>query len=357
MLRSHDPGKAKAVGAWWAATLLFACTLLPLQAGGTGVLPAAPLPAELVPIVKLIGTGHGKEALSQLQALRVSQPALAGIDRLAGDALFDLNRLPEADAAYAKALGADPHDQAAAQMRGLTLFKLGRPADAIPLLAENHVFGAQSKADPTYVLALCYLDTLRYDDARHAFAAQYELSADSAAAYLLTARMLLRRGYLPIAGDYAGKAAALDARLPLAHELLGEIALAQNHTELAITELEAERATNPLQGAVYERLGDAYSRAARYPEAQRVLQQAVLLEPNATGPYILLGKVLLKQGQPLGAMTFLQKAEAMDPANFMTHNLLAQAYRALGRSEEASRELALTEKVQAADAPKLQSPQ
>ncbi len=103
-------------------------------------------------------------------------------------------------------------------------------------------------------------------------------------------------------------------------------------------------------------MGDAYSRAARYTDAERVLQQAVLLEPNATGPYILLGKVLLKQGQPMGAMNFLEKAETMDPANFMTHNLLAQAYRALGRSADATRELQLTEKVQAAAAPKLQQP-
>ncbi len=339
------------------AALAFACCVPPTGAQGAGV-PAAPaVPDGLAPAAKLIGSGRDREALEQLQSLSASQPALAGLHRLEGDALYDLNRLPEAEAAYGKALAADPHDQAAAQMRGLTLFKLGRPADAIPFLAENHAFGAQTKADPTYVLALCYLDTLRYDDARHAFAAQYGMGPDSAAAYLLASRMLLRRGYLPIAKEYAAKAVALDAKLPLAHELLGEIALAQNHTDIAITELEAERATNPLQGAVYERLGDAYSRAARYPEAQRVLQQAVLLEPNATGPYILLGKVMLKQGQPMGAMTFLQKAETMDPANFMTHNLLAQAYRSLGRAEDASRELALTEKVQATDAPKLPSPQ
>ena len=107
---------------------------------------------------------------------------------------------------------------------------------------------------------------------------------------------------------------------------------------------------------MYERLGDAYSRAARYPEAERVLQQAVLLEPHATGPYILLGKVLLKEGQPVGAMTFLERAETMDPANYMTHNLLGQAYRAMGRGADASRELALTEKIQAADEPKLPAP-
>ena len=306
----------------------------------------------LAAVRRLIDTGHAAEALTQLNALAKQQPVPAGVERSRGLAFYALNRLPEADAALAQALVRDPEDAEAAQMRGLTLFRIGRPAAAIPLLEHAHGGGVQEKADPTYVLALCYLDTLRYDDARRAFAAQFNVAPDSAAAYLLAARMLLRREYVPIAESFTRRALELDAQLPLAHELLGEVALAGNHLDTAISEFDKERVRNPAEGASYERLGDAYSRAARYPEAARVLQQAVLLEPNSTGPYILLGKVMLKQGDAVGAQTFLEKAERMDPANFMTHSLLAQAYRGLGRTAEASRELELTEKIQAADEPK-----
>lgn len=326
--------------------------------GQTAPAAAAPVAApDVASVQKLVVTGRDEAALQQIAVIRASGSAPPGLDRLEGTALYDLNRLPEAVAAFAKALAVDPRDEEAAQLRGLTLFKLGRPAEAIPLLESSHRFGAQSKADPTYVLALCYMDTRRYDDARRAFAMQFGFPPDSASGYLVAARMLLRREYLPVAQGFAEKAVALDPRLPLAHELLGEIALAGGHTDQAIQQFEAERVADPLDGLNYERLGDAYSRAARYPEAERVLQQAVLLEPNATGPFILLGKVLLKENQPVGAMTFLQHAEHMDPANFMTHNLLAQSYRALGRTAEASRELAITEKIQAADEPKLSSPQ
>src|SRR6202023_3495699 len=100
------------------------------------------------------------------------------------------------------ALKEDPHDAEAAQMRGLVLYRLGRPADAIPLL-ESSRNGPLTKADPNYVLALCYMDTRRYDDARHAFAAQYGFAPDSAPAYLVSARMLLRREYLPVAQQFA----------------------------------------------------------------------------------------------------------------------------------------------------------
>lgn len=329
---------------WTAAALLVGSFWAGAQTG---------TPEELS---KLLASGHNEAALAEIKTLEASGSRSAALDRARGDALYNLDRLPEAEAAYGTALTADPQDTAAAQMRGLTLFRLGRAADAIPLLEANHGSGIQSKADPTYVLALCYMDTRRYDDARRAFAAQYGFPPDSAAGYLIAARMLLRREYLPIAQQFAEKSIALDNKLPLAHQLLGELALAQGHVDEAIRDFEEERRANPLEGAVYERLGDAYVRSAKYPEAERVLQQAVLLEPHATGPYILLGKALLKEDQPSGALTFLQKAETMDPANYMTHNLMAQAYRAMGRNEEAGRELSLTQKIQAADEPKPAAP-
>jgi predicted Zn-dependent protease len=305
----------------------------------------------------LIRTGHAQEALRSLDALRAANPALPGLERARGAAFYSLDRLQDADAAFELALAQDAQDLESAQMRGLTLFRLGRPGDAIPLLEKAPGKGVQTKADPSYVLALCYMDTRRYEDARHAFAAQYGFPADSPAAYLLTARMLFRREYLPIAQRFATTALELDPQLPLANELLGEIALSQNKFDEAAGYFEKEKARNPLEPSIYERLGDLYSRAARYPEARLILQQAILLEPNATGPYILLGKVTLKEGDAVAALTFLQKAEHMDPANAMSHNLLAQTYRTLGRTEDASRELAITQKIHDADAPHLSPPQ
>ncbi len=302
-----------------------------------------------------INAGHADEALRRLDTLNASGTAAEGLQTLRGLAYYQEGKLPEADKAYSAALNRDPKDQEAAQMRGLTLFRLGRPAAAIPLLEGSRSWSSESKVDPSYVLALCYLDTRRYDDARHAFAAQYGFAPDSAAAYLLAARMLLRREYLPVAKEFAAKSLQLDPQMPLAHELLGEIALAGDHMDEAIAELEQEKARDPLEGPVYDRLGDAYYRAGRYEDSQRALQQAVLLEPNSTGPYILLGKVLLKRQDPLGAATYLERARGMDPANYRTHSLLGQAYRALGRQEDASREVQTAQSLQAASEPKIES--
>jgi predicted Zn-dependent protease len=303
----------------------------------------------------MIDRGHTAEALKQLDTLAAQQPVPAGVNRLRGLALYSQNQFVEADAAFARALKEDPHDVESSQLRGLTLFRLGKPADAIPLLEAAHDWTSQTKVDPSYVLALCYIDTRSYDNARKAFARQYGFSPDSAPAYLLAARMLLRSEYLPIAQQFATKALELDPQLPLAHALLGEVALAGEHLDEAITEFEKERIRNPLDGNIYDRLGDAYTRTGDYTKAQQSLQRALLLEPNSTGPYILLGKVLLKRQDPANAMMYLERAERMDPGNYMTHNLLGQAYRSLGRAEDASREIQTAQKLQSASEPKLET--
>ena len=300
----------------------------------------------------LIDKGHAADALKQLDGLAAAPPVAPGVRRLQGKAFYALDRLQDADTAFAAALAQDPHDLESTQLRGLTLYRLGKPGEAIPLLTAAHDWGPDTRVDPSYVLALCYLDTRRYDDARHSFASQYGFAADSAPAYLLAARMLLRREYLPVAQEYAQKAVSLDPQLPLAHALLGEIALAGNHLDEAIAEFEKERARNPLDGNIYDRLGDAYTRAANYRQALQALQRAVLLEPNATGPFILLGKVLLKQQAPANAAMYLERAKTMDPTNYMTHSLLGQAYRALGKTDEATRETQIAQKLQADSEPK-----
>jgi len=325
------------------------------QSGSSMVNAPSSAIANLTQLRQMIDRGHATEALQQLDQLKLQSPDLPGVDRLRGVAFYAQNRFAEADAAFASALKLNARDEEATQMRGLTLFRLGKPAEAIPLLEAAHNWTPETRTDPSYVLALCYIDTRRYDDARHAFASQYGFPPDSAAAYLLAARMFLRREYVPVAKESAIKALDLDPKLPMAHVLLGEIALAGEHLDDAITEFEKERVQNPLEASSYDRLGDAYTRAGDYTRAQQVLQQALLLEPNSTGPYILLGKVLLKRQDGVNAAMYLERAAKMDPGNSMTHSLLGQAYRLLGRAEDASRQAELAEKLQSANQPKLQN--
>jgi tetratricopeptide (TPR) repeat protein len=166
----------------------------------------------------------------------------------------------------------------------------------------------------------------------------------------------MRREYLPVAEESARKALALNPGLPQTHLLLGEIELARGQSADAISDFEKERDLNPLDGAVYDRLGDAYIHEGDFDHAQQALDRAVLLEPTVNVPFILLGKVLLKQQNSMIAKMYLEHALQMDPKNYMAHYLLGQAYRALGRTDDAAREYKAAEQVQEASTPQLESP-
>jgi predicted Zn-dependent protease len=296
--------------------------------------------------------GRLDQAMNALDQLAAQTPTTAGVQRLRGMIFYQKNELPKAAAAFEKAVAEDASDRESTEMEGVTLFRLGRPQDALPYLENAHAAVQNANVDPQYVLGLCYSDVARYDDARHAFAVQYGFPPDSAQAYLLAARLFLRRELKDQATAQAQKAVELDPKLPLAHQLLGEAALARGDVPTAIQELEAERTINPLDGELYDRLGDAYLRAGQYEQAQQALNRAVLLEPGATGPYILLGQTFLKLKDPIQALHYLARAEQMDPSNYITHNLLGQAYKATGQLAEANREFKLVVEIQHRDDPK-----
>jgi len=294
---------------------------------------------------QLIDQGNMRAALAELDALAMDHPALPRVEYLKGFAYYQQSELRNAESAFRKALSQDPRDRDSRQLLGITLYREGRPADAIPVLEAEHSSPGVANVDPSYLLTLCYIDVQRYDDARRSIAAEYGFPPDAPSAYLLIARILVRRESMVPAESAARKSLELNPHLPLAHELLGEIDLAKSDIAQAIKEFQSERILDPLHAAVYERLGDAYFRAGDDEQARQSLNRALLLDPNSTGPYILLGKVLIRQQNPLGATGYLQRASRMDPGNYIAHYLLGQAYHATGRVHDASREFEKSEQL------------
>ena len=343
---------------FWAPVLLSWAS--PAQQSSVGAISTPAASSQVSPSLaqaqQLLSQGKLDQSLDELNALRQQSPEPAGVERLRGFIYYQQNKFVEADSAFAKALAQDPKDLEAMQMRGVTLFRMGKAADAIPLLEEARASVPNANIDPNYVLGVSYMQVGRFDDARRAFASQYGFAPDSAPAYLLAARMFFHQENVPAAHAAATRALQLNASLPLAHQLLGEIALATGDTAAAIAEFEKEEQLNPLNGELYNRLGDAYLRNRQYPEAQHALDRAVLLEPNATGPYILLGKLMLNQQNPVMAGMYLERARQMDPGNYMTHFLLGQVYRTEGRREDADREFHAAEQLQSSNPSRMETP-
>ncbi|HWY21173.1 MAG TPA: tetratricopeptide repeat protein [Candidatus Acidoferrum sp.] len=295
---------------------------------------------------KLIQQGKLEDAIAELHSLEASNPGMKGLDLELGAAFYKKSNYNQAIEYLKKATVADPGNNEAIQLLGLSYYLGGHPADAIPLLERVQTWYPRANVDVSYILGICYIQTKDYPHARAAFAKMFDVPADSAASYLFTARMLLRQEFDPVAEDYAQKAATLDPKLPLAHFLLGELFLYKSRVPEAIAEFQRELAINPAHAAAYYKLADAYSRIQKFDDAERLLQRSIWLDATSTGPYILMGKVLEKKGELELAVRALQKAATMDPNNPTTHHLLGQAYRDMGKKEEAERELKLAEQLQ-----------
>ena len=310
--------------------------------------------ASLQSAERLLDAGHPEEAIAPLRQLAAMQSPVKGAAHALGLACYRTGKLLEARTAFEQAIQEDNADIESVQMEGLTLYRLGQPAAAIPYLERVQQWMPHANADASYVLGLCYLNARRYDDARRAFATQYGMDPASAGAYLLLGNMLQVASLPELAAGAARKAISLDHRIPLAHFLVGEVDLFKSDLNGALAEFEQERAINPGFAEVYDRLGDTYLRSGKFQEAQAALMKALSLDTSRTGPFILMGKVLLRRDDPQAAAMYLQHAEKMDPSNTMTHALLSQTYRKLGREDDAKREIDLASKIHASTELKLQ---
>src|SRR6185437_3387007 len=302
----------------------------------------------------LLQQGNVTQAMGVLHQLESVLPPVKGLQHELGIAYYRTSKLPEAQKAFAAAIQEDPSDKESVQMEGLTLYRMGQPVKAIPYLERVRDWMPNADADSNYVLGLCYMNARRYDDARNAFAREFKVDSASASAYLLLGNMLMRANLSELAAGEAQKALQLDPKLPLAHFMLGEVYLSKSDVQNATREFEQERRLNPGYAPTYDRLGDLYTRIGKLQEAQQALTKAISLDTSSTGPFIQMGKVLLHRDDPVTAIMYLRHAEKMDPSNFITHTLLAQAYRKTGREDASKRETEMASKIHAADALKLQ---
>lgn len=337
--------------------LIFALPAHAAQDGGSekrpAALPSSAISPELSQARNLMEQGKYQEALQALKKIELYSSNASGLAHDLGATYYHLGNFADAVPALQRALVESPDDHEAQQLLGISFFQLGKPDEAVSWLLKLKASLPAGSPDTDYVLGLCYLRGGDYGHARGSFAAMYGVLPESAAAYLFTARMLLRQGDDPRAEEFAQKAVGIDSRLPLAHLLLGEIYLYRLDLSKAVYEFEQEIKINPAYAGSYDRLADTYLRMSRLNEAEALLKRSLLLDSNSTGPYILLGKVHLKKKDYPQARMYLERAVKMDPNNYISHHLLGEAYQGVGKAEEAEHELKLAEQLQSGRQAKL----
>lgn len=307
--------------------------------------PAEPA-AALSEARRLIAQGQPRAAIERLNAL--NDPARPEVARLLGVAYYHADDYARAIEHLAPVVDKLPDGsierKEAVQVLGLSSFLAGRYAEAVPWLEATRTWAGN--AELAYVLGQAYVQTHQPDRARAAFAATFGVPADSAAAHLVAAQMMIRLDFEPFAEAELGRAIEKDPRLPQAHALLGQIAIFRGRLDEGVALTEREIALNPANAMAFYQLGDAKVRQSKLDEGIVDLQKSIWLNPFYSAPYIVLGKAYMKKEQPAMAEGMLRRAIQYDPNNRSAHYILGQLLQQTGRASDAKREFAIAESLQ-----------
>jgi predicted Zn-dependent protease len=289
-------------------------------------------------------------------------PALPGFHAALAKALLRLGRTAEAEQAFRRELEIAPGSyEARCGLAGIhgtqSCDAAGRamqPAGAIEtLLAEDQ----PDHPDPqvTYELVQAFLaradqcfDTLlsRYQDSwlAHKLRAEYDEVRENPAAAAAEYREAIKRH----PGD------------PALHAALADVLFRQGSTPEAAAEVHTALRRSPESPRLLVLAGRISAHEGKVPDAVEFFRAALRREPGLLEAHALLGQTLWRQGDAKGAATELARAASIDTYGNL-HYLLFQAYRKLGKTEQANAALARSKQLRnarlRADAQKVDEPE
>lgn len=117
--------------------------------------------------------------------------------------------------------------------------------------------------------------------------------------------------------------------------------------EQAIREFPADAETYQVYAVLLLEEGSPQIR----PRAVELLQQALARNDSSVEARYQLGNIALEDEKPALALLYLERAITLDPRDSRLHYTLSRAYRRLGRSSDADREVGIYQKLKAAETP------
>ena len=139
-------------------------------------------------------------------------------------------------------------------------------------------------------------------------------------------------------------AAGLDPEFPQVQYFLGVARYNAGQYERAAESLERARASRPGDADLRRMLAMAWLNTGAYAKAAGLLRDDPERETNPSLQVSYL-VALVRSGDAAGAVTALEAAARRESQNAEIHSLLAEAYRALGRMEEAEQQLEIVRRL------------
>jgi tetratricopeptide (TPR) repeat protein len=329
--------------------------------------------------LELQQAGDTLGAIETYKAALTLEPNRADALSNLGAAYVRLGQFDDAIAHYEAALKSDSTRSAVRLNLALAYYKSARPNQAIGQL--KRVLASDPEARNAYlVLADCYLQTgqdrevvallkpresmfandlayayllgtalLHVDDAAEGqkYIDRIFGVGESAEAHLLMGLAHLNRQDYPAAKTELKRAVQLNARLPTAHASYGRAMLALGEHEAAERAFRDELDLNINDFEANLQLGYMRKNAQKFEEASTYLQRAITIRPNDLAARKLLASLRLQTGHAEEAARMFEAIVKEAPDLVEAHVQLATAYHRLKRKDDAEREQAIIDRLNA----------
>ena len=338
----------------------------------------------LVRAMELHQAGDLLGAIESYKAVLSIAPDRADALSNLGAAYAKLGQFDDAVKQYDAALKADPDSTQIRLNLALAYYKSARPGQAIPQL--KRVLSSDPAAKPAYlVLADCYVQTGQYPEAVSLLQPREPMfTTDLAYAFLLGTALLnvgkadegqkyvdrvfgageSAEGHLLMGMAYLGQqnyreakteletAVRLNPELLTAHAMYGRSLLGVGEQSAAEREFQRELALNINDFEANLQLGNIRKGAQKFDEASAYLERATAIRPKDVTARKLLAALRLQQGRVEEAAAMLEDVVKDAPDLVEAHVQLATAYNRLKRPEDAAREKAIVDRLNAEAAAK-----
>jgi tetratricopeptide (TPR) repeat protein len=361
----------------------FSIFLLVLLASTPAVHGQTPDPADfdrlLARAMELHQAGDILGAIDTYKAALTISPDRADALSNLGAAYVRLGQFDDAITQYEAALKADALNNTVRLNLALAYYKSARPNQAIPQL--KRVVASDPESRNAYlILADCYLQTgqdqelvallkpreqMFGDELAYAYLLGTALlhtgdsiegqkyvervfgAGESAEAHLLLAIAHLGQHDYPSAKTELEVALKLNPRLPTANTLHGRSLLALGEQSAAEQAFRKELGLNINDFEANLQLGNIRKGAGRLDEASTYLERATTIRPTDLTARKLLASLRLQTGKTEEALTMLEAIVKDAPDLVEAHVMLATAYNRLDRREDAQRQRAIIDRLNA----------
>jgi len=276
-------------------------------------------------------------ALDSYRQAEQWDPNFPGLEKNLGQCAFKANNYAEAVRGLSQALPLEPGSHALRAMLGISYFATDQYAEAARTFTPLGTAGMlDSETGYAWAASLTHTGDMK-EASRVLTAFESEPRPDETL-------LLIGQLWTEI-GDYARSTATFERALqsnpslPKAHFNEGLAYIRWEHWAEAEREFKVELSLNPGDPDATYHLGFVYLQQSKIEDAAALFLEVINAYPDYANAQYQFGKIQLDRGQAAQALMHLEAAARLRPQTDYMHYQLQAAYRKLGKSADADREL------------------